>query len=71
MSEDDNDELEHYNEILFDEGLGIFFVALNPNNEPFNRYHLELNKFRDYQVTGSLSDDILILRFYEKYVKNL
>ncbi|WP_134051623.1 hypothetical protein [Rheinheimera aquimaris] len=71
MNEDDSDELEHYNEILFDEGLGIFFAELNPDNDPFNQYHLQLHKFRDYQVTKSLNDDILILRFHENYLEKI
>ncbi|MEH8019559.1 hypothetical protein MN202_20175 [Rheinheimera muenzenbergensis] len=71
MNENDNDEYEPYNEILMDEGLGIYLVELNPDDNPFNKIHLELHQFPDYHITKSLSDDVLILRFPQNYVEKI
>lgn len=65
------DPFDDFNEILVDDGKGIYFAELQPDDPIFRQFHLELHNFRNYQISRTGSEDVLVLRLPPSYVEKI
>lgn len=62
---------DDFTEILFDDSKGIYFAELQPDDPIFRQFHLELHNFRNYQISRTGSEDVLVLRLPPSYVEKI